>query len=102
MKKTNPCSIRVNPWLLLLPNVTDAISEPACRNDLLLRVELDAFFPLNVQVSVKRIIPASEREHRHRGRDADVDADHAGFDAMLEFAGGFAGVREDRGAVSVR
>ncbi len=40
-------------------------------------------------------------KHRHRRGHADVDADHAGFDAMLEFARGFAGVGEDRRAVAV-
>ena len=61
-------------------------------DDFLLRVELHAFLALHVQVAEEGFVPAGEREHRHRGGHADVDADHAGLDAMLEFARGLAGV----------
>src|SRR2546423_4916688 len=101
MKKGNPCFIRVNPWLLLLPYVANTVPKPPRRHHLLLRVELDALFPLNVQITVERFVPAGEWEHRHRGGDADVDADHAGFDPMLELARGFSGMGEDRRAIAV-
>ena len=67
----------------------------------MLGVELDAFFPLDMKIAVKGIVPASEGEHRHRRRHANVDPDHPRFDSMLEFARGFAGVGENGGAVAV-
>ena len=78
-----------------------AFAEPARRRHFLLRIKLHAFLALHVQIAVERFVPAVEGKHRHRRRHADVDPDHAGFDAMLEFARGFAGVRENRCAVSV-
>ena len=85
----------------LLPNIPDPIPKPPRRHDLLLGVKLHAFFSLNVQIAVEGIVPAGERKHRHRGGDTDVDPDHAGFDAVFEFARGFAGVSENRSAVAV-
>src|SRR5207237_8998433 len=85
----------------LFPNIAHAVSEPARGNDFLLGVELDAFFPLNVEIAVERFVPTGEGKHGHGCGHSNVDPDHAGLDPILEFTSGFAGVRENGGAVSV-
>ena len=54
-----------------------------------------------MEVAEEGLVPAAEGEEGHGGGDADIDADHAGLDAVAEFAGGFAASRENRGAVAV-
>lgn len=90
------CGHRIRP-----PDIAYAIAEPTRGDDFLPHVKLHAFATLDVQVAVKGIVPAGEGEQGHWRGDTDVDADHAGFDAMLEFARGFAGLSEDGGAVAI-
>src|SRR4051794_14677805 len=75
--------------------------EPSCHGHLLLRVELDGFGALDVQIAEEAFVPAGEGEPRHRGGDADVDADHAGVEIVLELPCGIAVAGEDTGAVAV-
>ncbi len=75
--------------------------EPAGEGHFLLRVELDAFGALDVQIAEERFVPAGEGEPGHRSGHADVDADHAGVEVPLELPGGVAGAGEDAGAVAV-
>ena len=75
--------------------------EPARHGHLLLRVELNAFDALDVQVAEEGLIPTREREPRHRRGDADVDADHAGVKAALEFAGRPAAARKNASAIAI-
>src|SRR3977135_19581 len=51
------------PGGLFLPHTAAAVANPARRDDFLLRVELHALFPRNVQIAVEGIIPAGEGEH---------------------------------------
>ncbi len=67
-----------------LPDISDPIAGPPRRHNFLLCVKLHTFFSLDVQVAVKRLVPAGKRKHRHRRRHAHVDADHPGFHAVLE------------------
>src|SRR4051794_35296747 len=57
--------------------------KPPTERQFLLRVKLDAFDALNVQVAEERFVPAGEREPRHGGGNADVDADHAGVETAF-------------------
>src|SRR6185436_3620071 len=75
--------------------------EPSRHRHLLLRVELDRFGALDVEVAEEGFVPAGEGEPGHGGGDADVDADHAGVEVVLELAGGVAVAGEDGGAVAV-
>src|SRR5262249_47423367 len=75
--------------------------EPAGHRHFLLRIEVDPFRPLDVQVAEERLVPAGEREPGHRRRHADVDADHPGVETALELAGRPAAPREDGRAVAV-
>lgn len=84
-----------------LPDVPYPITEPTGGDDFLLGVKLDGFAALDVQVAVEGIVPAGEGEHGQGRGDGDVDSDHAGFDAVLEFAGGFAGLGGDSRPVAL-
>src|SRR5947209_12729317 len=53
-----------------------AAREPAARDRLLPREELDGVGAVGVEVAEERVLPAGEREERDGGRDADVDAHH--------------------------
>src|ERR1700722_687974 len=75
--------------------------EPAGHDGFLLRVEVDRFHSLDVEIAEEGFVPAGEGEPGHRGGDADVDADHAGVEMHLELPGGIAAVGEDAGAVAV-
>src|ERR671922_2528680 len=74
--------------------------EPAARDRLLSRVELDSVRAVSVQVAKERVLPARERKERHGGRDADVDADHAGLGLVAEAPHRGTGLGEDRDAVA--
>src|SRR3954464_4545350 len=73
-----------------------ATREPAARDGLLARVELDRVRPVGVQGAEERVLPAREREERDRRRDADVDADHPDLDVVAEAPDGRARFGEDR------
>src|SRR5262245_10947975 len=74
--------------------------EQACQLHCLLRVELNAFGSLNVQVAEERFVPAGEREPGHRRRDADVHADHACVEATFELPGCVTAAGEDTRAIA--
>src|SRR3954447_21358763 len=77
-----------------------AAREPAARDGLLARVEVDRVRPVRVQVSEEGVLPAAEREERDRRGDADVDADHARLDLVPVAPDRRARLREDRRPVA--
>src|SRR5581483_10094997 len=72
----------------------------ACHRHLLLGVELDALFALDVHVAVEAVVPAREGERSHRSRHADVDANHAGVEVALELTCGPSAAGEDNSTVA--
>ena len=61
--------------------------EPPSHGHFLLRVELNRFGSLNMQITEKRAVPARKRKPGHRRGHADVDADHACVEVVLELSG---------------
>ena len=71
--------------------------QPTGKCHLLTRVELNAFRPLNVQVSEKGAVPSCKRKPSHRRRDTDINANHASIEVITKFASRKTVVGEDRG-----
>src|SRR5689334_12344169 len=83
------------------PNISDPFAEPTGANDLLPGVELNPFLPLDMEISVERVIPAGEWEHCHGRGDANVDPDHSRFCPMLELPRGLPGIGENGRAIAI-
>jgi hypothetical protein len=72
-------------WSLSSSKRPRNIAESPDSYDFLLGVELEAFATLKVGVAVEGIVTAGEGDMAISVGDGDVDADHADFEAMLEF-----------------
>ena len=89
---------RIGFYRLFPPDI--GFPEPSRGDRLFPGVKANAIASLDMKVPEKRIVPAAEREHGHGCWHAYIDANHAGLNAMFEFASGTPRCREDRGSVA--
>ena len=88
---------RIGFYRLFPPDI--GFPEPSRGDRLFPGVKANAIASLDMKVLEKRLVPAAERNMAMGAKYAYVDANHAGLNAMFEFASG-SRFREDRGSVA--
>src|ERR1039458_5641106 len=76
--------------------------KPPAHDHLLFRIKRHRISPVRVQIAIKRILPAAEREEGHRRRDSHIHPHHPHLDARCIFARALAIRRKDRRGVAER
>src|ERR1039457_5651241 len=76
--------------------------KPPAHDHLLFRIKRHRISPVRVQIAIKPILPAAEREEGHRRRDSHVHPHHPHLDARCILARALAIRRKDRRGVAKR